>query len=259
MARQTDVARGWTIMVVRLSTLVLFSLFVWMILRSVNPSAAFPPTMVWANLALLPVNVVCFVLVRRWYRADNKNFSDVLGIQIGRVGRDVLWGLLWLFVMNIPFSLVVAGTVFAMYGADAPRAFETIFYNANDDVITSPAWALAVAIISVIPFMLINAPTEELVYRGYALTGISRRFGPTIGVPSTSLLFGAQHVLFAASASGMLVYFIAFTVWGAIAAVIARRQGRLFPIVIAHWLINIMMSAPGIIFPALALAGFAVF
>ncbi|MGC3953155.1 MAG: CPBP family intramembrane metalloprotease [Propionicimonas sp.] len=158
-------------------------------------------------------------------------------------------------VLNVPFMAVVAGTVFALYGSDAPAAFATIFFDPASSVRMDPLVLLAVSLVAVVPFMLINAPTEELVFRGYGLGQIGSRWGAAAGIVATSLLFGAQHVLFAATVSGMLVYFIAFTVWGLCAAIIVRRQGRLFPVVIAHWIVNVMMSSPAIVFPVLQLAG----
>lgn len=69
----------------------------------------------------------------------------------------------------------------------------------------------------------------------------------------TSLLFGLQHTLFAATVPGMLVFFVAFTLWGALAAVIVSLQRRLFPVVVAHWIINIFMSSPALLVPTLQL------
>lgn len=53
----------------------------------------------------------------------------------------------------------------------------------------------------------------------------------------------------------MLVYVVAFTVWGLSSAVIVLRQRRLLPITIAHFLANLVTSAPAVVFPALQLAG----
>lgn len=158
-------------------------------------------------------------------------------------------------MLNVPFMAVVAGTVFALYGSDAPSAFATIFFDPASSVQMEPAVLLVISLVAVVPFMLINAPTEELVFRGYGLDGIASRWGATAAVFATSLLFGAQHIFFAASVPGMLVYFIAFAVWGLCAALIVRRQGRLFPVVIAHWIVNIVMSSPAIILPILQLSG----
>lgn len=247
--------RAWLLIAVRLGSLLVLTLAMWLVIRATSGVDAFPPNTMWATLALLPINVACLVLVRRFYRDEGVSLREALGIRPGRVGRDVGWGLLWLLVLNIPFALVVSGTVFAMYGADAPAAFETIFFNPDSESAIPPAALLAIAVVAVVPFMVINAPTEELIFRGYGLQKFTTRWGTAAAVALTSVTFGAQHVLFAATMAGMFVYFLAFTVWGLCAALIVRQQGRLFPVVIAHWIINVMMSSPAIVFPILQLAG----
>ncbi|MDJ1371490.1 CPBP family intramembrane glutamic endopeptidase [Gulosibacter molinativorax] len=246
---------AWGILAVRIGSIAVVTVVAWLVLAGLFDTTGFPPSTIWATLGLLPVNLLCLWLLRRLYRREGMTLRDALGIRRGKVGRDILWGLLWLVVMNVPFAVAVAGTVFLLYGADAPAAFETIFVNPEAESAISLAWLLVIAIVSVIPFMLINAPTEELVYRGYAMSGIARRRGGAVAVIATSLVFGVQHMAFAATVPGMLVFLVAFTLWGAAAALIVRWQGRLFPVVVAHWIINFMLSSPGIVFPILQLAG----
>lgn len=247
--------RAWTLLVVRLAAVSFTILAIWLGLRTTSGITAFPPSTVWATLGLLPVNLLCLWLVRRYYRAEGMGLREALGVRRGRLGRDILWGLLWVCVMNIPFVLAVSGTVFVMYGADTPQAFQMIFHDPAAEIPLEPLPLLVISLLGVLPFMLINAPTEELVFRGFALRGISDRWGAFAGTACTSILFGAQHIFFAASVPGMVVFFVAYVVWGVVAAVIVQRQGRLFPVVIAHWLINVMMSVPGLVFPVLLLTG----
>lgn len=247
--------RAWRLLAVRLGLILVVTMAMWLIIRATSGIDSFPPSTMWATLGLLPVNVLCLFMVRTFYRDEGVSLSAALGIQKGRIGRDILWGLLWLLVLNIPFAAVVAGTVFALYGSDAPSAFATIFFDPESSVPMAPALLLVISLVAVVPFMLINAPTEELVFRGYGLDGIGSRWGGAAAVLATSLVFGAQHVLFAATVPGMLVYFIAFTLWGLGAAIIVRKQGRLMPVAIAHWIVNVMMSSPAIVFPILQLSG----
>src|SRR5699024_11311599 len=94
----------------------------------------------------LPISLL---LVRRFYRASGLTLAAALGVRRGQVGRDLLWGLLWLLVLNVPFGAAVAGTVFAMYGADAPAAFETVFYDSSLERYQDPALLLVIGLISV--------------------------------------------------------------------------------------------------------------
>lgn len=255
MPEKTFFGRAWALLVVRLGSVLVVTLAMWVVVRAATGVEAFPPNTMWATLGLLPVNVLCLVLVRKFYRDRGMTLRTALGIQKGRIGRDVLWGLLWLVVLNVPFMAVVAGTVFILYGSEAPAAFATIFFDPASAVSLDPVALLVISLVAVVPFMLINAPTEELVFRGYGLDGIASRGSAVAAVFATSFLFGAQHILFAATVPGMLVYFIAFTVWGLCAALIVRRQGRLFPVVVAHWIVNVTMSSPAIVLPILQLSG----
>ena len=247
--------RAWLLFTVRLGSILIVTFVMWLVVRTTIGIDYFPPSTAWATLGLLPVNVLCLMIVRKFYHDQGVSLRAALGVQKGRIGRDVLWGLLWLFVLNVPFMAVVAGTVFALYGVDAPSAFATIFFDPASSVQMEPVVLLIISLVAVVPFMLINAPTEELVFRGYGLDGVASRWGATVAILATSLLFGAQHILFAATVPGMLVYFIAFTVWGLGAALIVCKQGRLFPVVIAHWIVNITMSSPGIVLPILQISG----
>src|SRR5690625_4593723 len=221
-------ARAWGLLGVRLGAVLVFTGVMWAVARVFFDDASFPPNTMWATLGLLPVNVLSLLLVRRFYRAAGLTLVAAVGVRRGQVGRDVLWGLLWLLVLNVPFGAAVAGTVFAMYGADAPAAFETVFYDSSLERYQDPAMLLVIGLISVLPFMVLNAPTEELVFRGYGLRGLERRLGPVAAVACTSVLFGLQHILFAPSRPGMVVYFVAFAVWGVLAAVRSeeRRVGE---------------------------------
>ena len=246
---------AWSLLSLRVGLVLVVTLAMWLILRATTGTSTFPPNTTWATLGLLPVNVICLLAVRRLYRDEGISLSEALGIRKGRIGRDILWGLLWLVALAVPFMVAISGTVFALYGGDAPAAFETIFFDPASSVPMHPGILLATSMVAVVPFMLINAPTEELVFRGYALEGIASRWGGAAAIVATAVAFGAQHVFFAATAPGMLVYAIAFTVWGLCAATIVRRQGRVFPVLIAHWIVNIMMSSPAVVLPILQLAG----
>ena len=248
-------ARAWSVLALRLGMVLVISLLTWAVLRSTAGVSAFPPDTMWATLGLLPVNIICLLVVARFYRNQGLSLRDAMGIQRGRIAKDIGWGLLWLIVLNVPFALAVSGTVWLMYGAQAPEAFATIFIAPEAQASISPVALLIIALIAVIPFIVLNAPVEELVFRGYGLNGLQPGLGRIGAIIMTSLLFGAQHIFFAATIPGMVVYFVAFTVWGGIAAIIVTRQRRLFPVIVAHWLINFMLSAPALVLPILMLSG----
>lgn len=246
---------AWAVLALRLSMVLAVSLMMWGILRATTGHGAFPPGAMWATLGLLPVNLACLILIAKLYRRQGISLREAIGIQRGRITKDLGWGLIWLMVLNVPFALVVSGTVWLLYGAQAAEAFATIFIPPQDTATLSPMALLVIALIAVVPFMVLNAPVEELVFRGYGLQGLQQGLGRVGAILATSLVFGLQHVFFAPTVPGMIVYFVAFTVWGGIAALIVTKQRRLFPVIIAHWMVNGLLSAPALVLPILMLTG----
>jgi len=197
-------------------------------------------------LVLLPLNIVTLLVLRRVVHAEGTTLRAMLGFDRARLGRDILWGLLWIMVLYVPFAGAIIGTMFALYGGDAFVSFEAVF---APDVTELPSMSMAAsivfAVLVVLTFAPLNAPTEELLFRGYSqgrLRGVA-----AIVVPS--LAFGLQHVFFASTVPGMLVLGIAFFVWGLGSALIFRWQGRLMPLVVAHFVVNLFTSAPALILP----------
>lgn len=210
--------------------------------------SSFPPTPLVATMALIPVNLATLVIVRRMLHRAGSRLRDLIGFERSRLGPDLLWALLWLAVLYIPFVASITGTMFALHGAAALERFETVFVP---EVV--PGFPLGVAItlglVAVLTFAPLNAPAEEVAYRGIAQGALqaSGRAWPAVLVPS--LLFGLQHLFFAPSPSAMVVYGVAFFVWGLGSALIYRWQRRLMPLIICHVLVNLMSTLPALILP----------
>ena len=224
------------------------SLATWGILVAGGEDSPFPPSTIFSSATMLPVNFICLLLVRRALHATGRRARDLIGFSWRRLGTDLLWGLLWLAVLSVPYGATIAGVMFAMHGDGMAERFETAFYDPD----TAPAldqWALAVlAILSVATFAPLNAPTEELVYRWYSQGGLTRRWGaaPAILVPGA--IFALQHVFYAPTPDLAIVFVAAFFVWGVGSGIIVHRQGRLMPIIVAHFLVNLSLSAPALVF-----------
>jgi sodium transport system permease protein len=107
-----------------------------------------------------------------------------------------------------------------------------------------------------VPFMIAIAvpPTlcEELAFRGFILSGLLRRFSPTVSVVLSSLMFAFMHV--------SLVRFIPTLVAGLALGYVAYRTRSIWPGVLVHALYNLTIvlfsqSGPGAeVAPAGALA-----
>jgi membrane protease YdiL (CAAX protease family) len=87
---------------------------------------------------------------------------------------------------------------------------------------------------TVIPMLLVGiaaAPlSEEIAFRGYAMSLIRRRFSPTTALVITSLIFAAVHLTQGFYAPKLLVYFLAGLTFG----YVALRTGSLLPAMVVH-------------------------
>jgi membrane protease YdiL (CAAX protease family) len=92
---------------------------------------------------------------------------------------------------------------------------------------------------TVIPMLLVGiaaAPlSEEIAFRGYAMSLIRRRFSPTTALVITSLIFAAAHLTQGFYAPKLLVYFLAGLTFG----YVALRTGSLLPAMVVHCLADL--------------------
>src|SRR5690606_26459164 len=127
---------------------------------------------------------------------------------------------------------------------DPFAAMETAFVNPETTVLVAQPWGAVIGLVAFVTFAPLNAPVEELAFRGIAQRGL----GGVAGIVVPSIAFGLQHAWFTASGAAAVAMFAAFTVWGLGSALIVRWQRRLLPILIAHVLVNLGTSAPAAIF-----------
>lgn len=247
--------RAGVLLVVRVALVALATTIAWLIMLALEGTASFPPSPMLASLSLLPVNIVSLMLVARFLRSEGQTLRSLFVPHRRPLIQEIGWGLLWIFVLYIPFVAAVFGTMWVLHGNEIFVAFETVFYDPNAASIADPGWALALGIIAVATFAPLNAPAEEAVFRGYAQSRLLRWWPTLAAVVVCSLAFGVQHAFFAPTTDAMIVYVVAFTVWGLGSALIVLRQKRLLPVTISHFVVNLMTSSPAVIFPALQLAG----
>lgn len=196
-------------------------------------------------LYFIPVNLACLWLLRVAARKRGGGLRQLAGYRRNRLGLDALQGLLWSFVLFVPFIAAVMVALLVLFGAsDLAAAFETVFAPVPASRLEFAPWfTLTTALLTALLFPLTNAPAEELVYRGEAQGGLfaaGRTSWLAVGLPAA--VFGLQHLLLAPSSAGMLVYGLAFFAWGLAAGLIYRRQERLVPLIVAHFVTNAMFA-----------------
>jgi membrane protease YdiL (CAAX protease family) len=206
-----------------------------------------------ATLVSVAVNLVSLALLRRLTLREGVALGDLIGFDRGRLVPDVGWGLALLIVLNVPFvAIILLGAVLLggmPDGVDFGTAMSGVFAGplADGSIVPGvPAW---VAIVAAILFPLLNPIVEEMHYRGYvqprleALSG-SGRFA--IVVMATG--FGLQHITYALSITGSVVYAAAFLVWGIGAGIVYARMRRLTSLIVVHFVINASTAVVPLVF-----------
>ena len=91
-----------------------------------------------------------------------------------------------------------------------------------------------VPLTTVIPMLLVGiaaAPlSEEIAFRGYAMSLLRRRFSPTAALAVTAVIFAAAHLTQGLCAPKLIVYFLAGLAFG----FVALRTGSLLPAMVVH-------------------------
>lgn len=247
-ATSASAAWDWGLPLLRIALVALASTLVWMLAGA--QADAFPPSPLLASVAMLPVNVICLLLVLRLVRRSGGSVRKLLGWRPERVWRDLAWGVLWLMVMYLPFVGVMIAVMALRFGPDLFASFELVFAPRALPELPTAVWGV-LGIVSALTFAPLNAPAEELVYRGYSQGRLTCRMPAALAVALPAVLFGLQHAWYAPTPDGVLVFVCCFAVWGLISGLIYRWQGRLMPLVFAHALVNLAFTVPALLIPFL--------
>lgn len=206
-----------------------------------------------ASLVTVIVNLVSIALLRRLTLREGIAFGDLIGFDRTRLWSDIGWGLALLIVLNVPFvAAILVGAVLlggVPGGADFGTAMSSVFAGPLVDASIVPGVPAWVAVVAAILFPLLNPIVEEMHYRGYvqprleALSGSSR-----FAIALMAAGFALQHITYALSISGTIVYAVAFLVWGIGAGIVYARMRRLTSLVVVHAVINASTAVVPLIF-----------
>jgi membrane protease YdiL (CAAX protease family) len=221
-----------------------------LVLRLAGYPVGFDIMAVFATLSVTLVNIVCIGLLRWRARVEGFQLGNMVGFQRHRILRDLAEGVLWSIVL---FALMLGGafaTAFA-FQSIAGLTFEQIYVGDTDFSFNMvPQWlTIAYAIIAAVVFPILNAPVEELQYRGYSQSRLIAASGRGwLGIFITAVGFGLQHMVFGFTLAAALMYSVGFFFWGLGAGIIANRQQRLFPLIIAHFISNLSFGIFPLVF-----------
>lgn len=252
MLEKPSTSWGWPLFMayIRLPLIILFNVAIVLALQLVGFPVEFAIMAVFATLSVTLVNLVCIGLLRWRARVEGFQYGKMVGFQRGRILRDLGEGLLWSIVL---FALMLGGaflTAFAIQTITGLTFEQILMGDADFSFEVLPQWlAVIYAIIAGVVFPFLNAPVEELQYRGYAQSRMIAASGSVwLGILITALGFGLQHMAFGFTLSAALMYLVGFFIWGLGAGVIAYRRQRLFPLIIAHFISNLSFGIFPLVF-----------
>ena len=191
----------------------------------------------WSTLTLTVVNGICLGLLVWRGHVEGFSLLEAIDFRPQRLVKDLIFGVVWSVVLGVMMLIGVFCVVMALHSSEGFAAFETSFTGTADFSLQLPVW---LAVWSAVVFPVLNAPIEELQYRGYSQAGLIAAFGrPRLGIIVTAVGFGLQHAVFAVTLTAALAYVTGFFLWGLGAGLIAYRQQRLAPLIVAHYLSNL--------------------
>lgn len=179
-----------------------------------------------ANVWIVAVDIISVLVVMGLLRRRGRTLRDLID---GFRGADVGWGLLALVIAGVTlFAGTFIGNLIVFQGP--PPAAEGGF--------APPLW---LGLWSLIVMPVTIAVAEEVVYRGYAQGELMRRGGTAVAVLVPALFFGLQHA--ALSATGlddMLARVIGTFIAGVVFGLLRVWLKRLAPLIIGHWLLDVV-------------------
>lgn len=241
---------AWIVSFIRLPMLlaVLLLLAIFLHLFGLTFDLTFLPYL--STFYFTIVNILCLFLLYYLAKKEGNSVKKWIDFRSDHLRKDLLYGILWLFVLYIPFIFAILGMMFVLYGTDLFIHFQTVFTgDLEHSTLSLPKWFMWITagISSIFPFL--NAPIEELMYRGYAQTLFHKHYRKawiSIVIPSSG--FALQHIMLAASLQGAVVYAAAFFLWGIGSGIIYHIQKRLFPLIICHFLVNLIFGLLPMVF-----------
>jgi len=188
---------------------------------------------VYANLC----DFGCLIGLRHFTHGEGIRLRELIGPIRLRFGSELFLGL-GLLVLIFPF--IIGGSYLAqvlLYGsvAKAPAGY---LLQAH----TLPIWAM---VYSVTVWWIIQSPTEEMTYQGYALPRLEALAGRTwIALLIVGFWWAAQHCMFPFVSDWryLLFRFLAFLPGVLVMMFVYLRIRRLAPLIFAHWPMDIAVS-----------------
>ncbi|MDQ6423650.1 type II CAAX endopeptidase family protein [Paenibacillus sp. LHD-117] len=156
---------------------------------------------------------------------------EISFLSIGSFRNTIYFPFIWRGVFKDPiwrFLIIFSSMIVVSFGF--------IIDFKQQDIVLLLVYALV--------FSIVNSILEEILWRGYILSRIVSDLGEKFGLVVTSIGFGFYHY----SLGIPWILCVAFSIFGMIMGGVAIRSRGLLPVIIMHFLMNIMFVFIGMIF-----------
>jgi membrane protease YdiL (CAAX protease family) len=203
----------------------------------------------FSTLSVTIVNLLCLGLLRRRAWVEGFALRDMIGFQRERWLHDLGVGVLLSIGLSALLMAGVIGVVFVTQKVTG-LSFEVIYLGEVDfSFEMERTLTIIYALIAAVVFPVLNAPVEEVVYRGYAQSRLIDASGSIrLGIVIPAIGFGLQHIAFAYTLVAMPAFAVGFLLWGIGAGIVAHRQRRLAPIIVTHFISNLSFGIVPLVF-----------
>jgi hypothetical protein len=193
----------------------------------------------WTVYATL-VDLGCILLLRRQTHREGIRLRDLFAVDRSRLGRELLWGLLYLVVL---FPVVAGGSKLA--GWLVYRSTQITPAMLAPGLLSErqlPHWAV---VYSLSVFWLIWSPTEEVIYQAYCAARLQALTGSTWAtVTLVGFWWAFQHSVFPLIFDVRLILFrfLQFIPLVVALQLIYLRTRRLPRMIILHWPLDLFAA-----------------
>lgn len=224
----------FVVLVSRSFFILLFQGFTFLLLRLLGDPDPAVSVRHWFSVYGTLADFGCLALLWWLTWREGLRLFDLIGFVRSKLKSDILLGL-GILVVLFPLSMFVVGRLALMvtYGTLTPEFAEGTFIR------TLPLWAV---LYSRVLWWPLWSATEEMVYNGYALPRLVAITKSTwLSVALVSFFYSIQHSFHSIATMEHAVYmFLIFIPLTVGMAIVYLRVRRLTPLIIGHWLMDLM-------------------
>jgi uncharacterized protein len=221
----------------RFPLIMLGNLLWWIGLRAVGNPDPLNNALMWSNVHIVIITDVLSLAFLVWaVRREGVSLRSLFGFERTRIIKDVLLGL---GVFVILLITMYASNLILMLVMMGPEAFQAPDMSQITRASLPPLWYFLWGLI-VLPISV--GIVEEMVYRGYAQPRLEALIGNRwLALLVMAVGFGFQHIAFAfTDPQAALMRFIGTFVAGIVFGLLYMKMRRLLPLIIGHWLVDVI-------------------